>query len=317
MKPIAALLALLALAVGAAPAAAEQRLAVESAPVHRRRLRRRDRVELLRRGDEDLRAAACCARGQSITPAVEPSGKPFDLDVGPGPDGAPLVVYARAGDLFQFDPATRPRAAARRGQHARASRAARASTAPRSPSCARRQPQARSSTCARTATRAASRARASRRRSASRARAERRAACSSSTAPTSSRPAARGRCSTASPAASCAGSSASAAAARTSASSSRPASFGHSIFFARTNDGSGQGNNLFRFDLRSRKLFSARGTSRAMSLTWRGDRFLMSRDTTAARAPDGDPLPADCELVLTDPHRVHARVAADQRRTRP
>ena len=47
MKPLAALLALLALAAGAAPAAAEQRLATESAPLHRRRLRRRDRVELL------------------------------------------------------------------------------------------------------------------------------------------------------------------------------------------------------------------------------------------------------------------------------
>ena len=32
MKPLAALIALLALALGAAPAAAEQRLAVESAP---------------------------------------------------------------------------------------------------------------------------------------------------------------------------------------------------------------------------------------------------------------------------------------------
>jgi hypothetical protein len=44
--------------------------------------------------------------GQAITPAIATSPTPVDLDVGPGPDGAPLVVYARAGDLFQYDPAT-------------------------------------------------------------------------------------------------------------------------------------------------------------------------------------------------------------------
>ena len=38
-----------------------------------------------------------------------------------------------------------------------------------------------------------------------------------------------------------------------------PSVVGRSVFFARTNDGSGQGNNLFRFDLRTKKLFSARG----------------------------------------------------------
>ena len=40
------------------------------------------------------------------TAAVARSGEPFDLDVGPGPDGEPLVVYSRRGDIFQFDPAT-------------------------------------------------------------------------------------------------------------------------------------------------------------------------------------------------------------------
>ena len=40
------------------------------------------------------------------TAAVARSTEPFDLDVGPGPNGAPLVVYSRRGDLFQFDPAT-------------------------------------------------------------------------------------------------------------------------------------------------------------------------------------------------------------------
>ena len=86
-----------------------------------------------------------------------------------------------------------------------------------------------------------------------------------------------------------------------------PTVFGRSIFFGRTNDGSGQGNHFFRYDLRSRKLFAARGTSRARSLTWRGDRFLMSRAT----ATDAT------ELLLTDPIRFTRASRADQRRTRP
>ena len=74
--------------------------------LHRGRLRRRDRLELLRRGREDLLACGCCAPASRSTPAVAASAKPFDLDVGPGPDGAPVVVYSRAGDIFQYDPAT-------------------------------------------------------------------------------------------------------------------------------------------------------------------------------------------------------------------
>jgi hypothetical protein len=123
-----------------------------------------------------------------VQPAVAPSPEAFDLDVGPGPDGAPLVVYARAGDLY----------------------------------------------------------------------------------------------------------------------------------FGRTNDGSGQGNRFFRYDLRSRKLSSARGTSRALSLTWRGDRFLISRDSNGCECPPGaDPTAtASCELLLTDPIRF-TRASRDVRRTRP
>jgi len=60
MRPIAALIALLALALGAAPAAAE-RLAVESAPF-------------------TADAYGDLIAGQPIAPPVEPSGKPFDLD---------------------------------------------------------------------------------------------------------------------------------------------------------------------------------------------------------------------------------------------
>ena len=86
-----------------------------------------------------------------------------------------------------------------------------------------------------------------------------------------------------------------------------PTVSGRSIYFARTNNGSGQGNNLFRLDLRTRKLFAARGTSRALSLTWRGDRFLMSRATATRRH----------RAPVTDPIRFTRASRADQRRTRP
>jgi hypothetical protein len=105
MKPIAALLALVALAVGAAPAAAQERVAVESAPFTADAY-----GDVIAWSSYDAVAQRYSLRllraGQPVTPAVEPSRKPFDLDVGPGPDGAPLVVYARAGDIFQYEPAT-------------------------------------------------------------------------------------------------------------------------------------------------------------------------------------------------------------------
>ena len=52
---------------------------------------------------------------------------------------------------------------------------------------------------------------------------------------------------------------------------------GRDVYFGRTNEGSGQGNRFFRYDLRSHRLASARGTSRAHTLTWRGARFLAER----------------------------------------
>ena len=78
-----------------------------------------------------------------------------------------------------------------------------------------------------------------------------------------------------------------------------PTVSGRNLYFARTNDGSGQGNNLFRLNLRTHKLFAARGTSRALSVTWRGDRFLMSRGTNDGR----DRAPGD------RPDPLHARLA--------
>ena len=89
-----------------------------------------------------------------------------------------------------------------------------------------------------------------------------------------------------------------------------PSVVGRSVFFARTNDGSGQGNNLFRLDLRTKKLFAARGTSRAESVTWLGDRFLMSRNSGGCIGPPGmDPTATPtCALVITDPPVVQEGV---------
>jgi hypothetical protein len=87
-----------------------------------------------------------------------------------------------------------------------------------------------------------------------------------------------------------------------------PSVEGRSLYFARTNEGSGTGNKLFRYDLRTRKLFSARGTSHAKSVTWRGDRFLMSR---TLRSSESD------ELVLTEPVVFTKASKSDRRKTRP
>ena len=216
MKPIAALVALLALALGAAPAAAEERLAVESAPFTADAYGDVIAWSSYDAGGEDLLAAAAARRAAASTPAVETSGKPFDLDVGPGPDGAPLVVYARHGDLFQFDPATgleQPLAEVNtKGIES-------------SPSLHRialafvRQVHRKPVVYLRKGgdTRRQPRPRFKETLAVDGARAERARPVRRPTAPTSSRAAARGRRSTASPAASCAASSMSAAAARTSA----------------------------------------------------------------------------------------------------
>ena len=316
MKPIGALFALLALALGAGPAAAEERLAVEKAPFTADAY-----GDVIAWSSYDPAAKAYSLRllrgGQPVTPPVEPSAKPFDLDVGPGPGGAPLVVFARNGDLFQFDPATgleQPLAEVNTKAIESAPSLHRSALAfvrqvHRKPMVylreggdTRRQPRPRFKktlsvdglelsarglfvtyrtdivpTCCTRAT--LYRVAGGRLRR---------------VFFVGSGGANLGRIVT-------------------------PTVFGRSLYFGRTNDGSGQGNNLFRFDLRSRRLFSARGTSRAMSLTWRGDRFLMARDTNGcAGALAGDPLPAaTCELVVTGPIRFRRASRADQRRTRP
>lgn len=302
MKPIAALIALLALALGAAPAAADERLAVESAPFTADAY-----GDVIAWSSYDPALKTYSLRllrgGQPITPAVEPSSKAFDLDVGPGPDGAPLVVYARAGDLFQFDPATGlEQPLAEVNTHAIESspsihRSALAFVRDvhrkpvvylRKDGNTRRQPRPRFKhtlevdglelssrgvfvtyrtdivpTCCTRAT--LYRVVGGRLRH---------------VFAVGSGGANFGQIVT-------------------------PTVFGRNVYFGRTNNGSGQGNNLFRYDLGSRKLFAARGTSRALSLTWRGDRFLMSRSGNG------------CELLLTDPTHFTRASHADQRRTRP
>ena len=41
--------------------------------------------------------------GRATRPTVAPSDTPFDADVGPGPDGRPLVVFARDGVVLDTD----------------------------------------------------------------------------------------------------------------------------------------------------------------------------------------------------------------------
>ncbi|MEO8688665.1 MAG: hypothetical protein ABI611_10650 [Solirubrobacteraceae bacterium] len=316
MKPIAALIALLALALGAAPAAADERLAVESAPFTADAF-----GDVIAWSSYDPALKTYSLRllrgGQPITPAVEPSSKAFDLDVGPGPDGAPLVVYARAGDLFQFDPATGlEQPLAEVNTHAIESspsihRSALAFVRDvhrkpvvylRKDGNTRRQPRPRFKhtlevdglelssrgvfvtyrtdivpTCCTRAT--LYRVIGGRLRH---------------VFAVGSGGANFGQIVT-------------------------PTVFGRNVYFGRTNNGSGQGNNLFRYDLGSRKLFAARGTSRALSLTWRGDRFLMSRSGNGCEVPLGaaPTTPPSCELLLKDPTHFTRASHADQRRTRP
>ena len=69
---------------------------------------------------------------------------------------------------------------------------------------------------------------------------------------------------------------------------SRRPSSGRSIFFGRTNQGSGQGNRLFRLrpPLAASLFAGARRRAARTALTWRGDRFLLSRTAlTGGRPP--------------------------------
>ena len=316
MKAIAALIVLLALATGAAPAAAEERLAVESAPFSADAY-----GDVIAWSSYDAATKTYRLRllraGLLVEPAVASSPAAFDLDVGPGPDGAPLVVYARAGDLFQYDPATgleQPLAEVNtRGVE-------------RSPSIyrdalgfvrdvhrrpvvylrkggdTRRQPRPRYKRTLRVDGLELS---------------------------------ARGlfviyrtdivpTCCTRATLYRVIGGRLRHVFVVGSGGANfgqivSPTVFGRSIYFGRTNDGSGQGNRFFRYDLRSRKLSAARGTSQARSLTWLGDRFLMSRDSNGCEVPqDAAPtVPPSCELLLTDPIRFTRASRADIRRTRP
>jgi hypothetical protein len=316
MKPIAALIALLALALGAAPAAAEERLAVELAPFTADAY-----GDVIAWSSYDGGAKAYRLRllrdGRPVEPVVATSSTPFDLDVGPGPDGAPLVVYARAGDLFQYDPATgleQPLAEVNTPNVERSPSIHRSALGfvrrvhgrpavyVRKDGDTRRQPRPRYRH-----TLAVDGLELSARGLFVTYRTDIvRTCCTRATLyrvvggrlrhvfAVGSGGANFGQIVT-------------------------PTVFGPNVFFGRTNNGSGQGNRLFRYDVRSRKLFSARGTSRAVSLTWRGDRFLMSRNSAGCQgAPDIDPTATrSCELVLTDPTRFTRAARADQRRTRP
>ena len=240
-----------------------------------------------------------------MAPAVAASAKALDLDVGPGPDGAPVVVYSRAGDIFQYDPATgleQPlaevnTAGVERDPSIHRSALGFVREVRRKPVVylrrdgnTRRQPRPRfKETLGVDGLELSARGLFVTYRT--------------DIVPT---------CCTRATLYRVAGGKLHHVFYVSSGGANfgqivSPFVFRRSIFFGRTNQGSGQGNRFFRYDLRSRKLFAARGTSRALSLTWRGDRFLMSRAT----ATDAS------ELLLTDPIRFTRATRADQRRTRP
>ena len=319
MKPLAVLLTLLALAAGAAPAAAEQRLATESAPFTADAY-----GDVIAWSSYDPAAKTYALRvlrgGAAVdTAAVARSGEPFDLDVGPGPDGKPLVVYSRRGDIFQFDPATgaeQPLAEVNtKGTEVHPSINRKALAFVRTPRTRKARPTLYL-------------------RKGGDTRKQPRPKFKETLAIEDVELSDRGlfvvyrtdivpSCCTR------------AVLYRVDGKKLRrlfyvgsgganfgqlvtPSVVGRSVFFARTNDGSGQGNNLFRLDLRTKKLFAARGTSRAESVTWLGDRFLMSRNSGGCIGPPGmDPTATPtCALVITDPPAFKKASKADQRKTR-
>jgi hypothetical protein len=320
MKPLAAVIALLAALAVAAPAAAAQRLATEAAPFTADA--DGDVIDWSSYDTASKTYRLRVTRGGAAvdTAAVAPSPDPFDLDVGPGPGGVPLVVYSRRGDLFQFDPASRleqPLAEVNtKGTEVHPSirrnalafvrtlrgRKARPTLYLRKDGNTRKQPRPRfKETLAIEDVELSDRGLF--------------VVYRTDIVPT---------CCTR------------AVLYRVDGRQLRhifyvgsgganfgqlvtPSVAGRSVFFARTNDGSGQGNTLFRYDLRTKKLFAARGTSRAESVTWRGDRFLMSRNSRGCIGPpDMDPTAAPtCELLLTDPPAFKRASKADRRKTRP
>jgi hypothetical protein len=308
MKPLAALVAVLALAAGAAPAAAEQRLATEASPFTADAY-----GDVIAWSAYDAASKTYALRvlrdGAPVaTSAVAPSAQPFDLDVGPGPDGAPLVVYSRRGDIFQFDPAgglEQPLAEVNTpGTEVHPSidrdalafvrtlrgRKARPTLYLRKGGDTRKQPRPRfKRTLAIEDVELSDRGLF--------------VVYRTDIVPTC--------CTTA-------------VLYRVAGKRLRhvfrvgsgganfgqlvtPSVVGRSVYFARTNEGSGQGNELFRYDLKTKRLFSARGTSHAKSVTWLGDRFLMSRTLRSTEA---------CELVVGDPVAWRKASKADRRKTR-
>lgn len=253
--------------------------------------------------------------GRPIAVNVAPSRAPFDLDVGPGPDGRPLVVYARAGDLFQFDGATESplaevnsslresRPSIHRNALAFARQRGRRDTPTlyeRSGGDTKRQLRPRAAAGLEGVELSARGLFAVWRET------QARRCCSQAVLyrvrgsrlehifRVGSGGANFGRLLS-------------------------PSVAGSSVYFGRVNDGSGQGQAFFRFDLGSRRLSSVRGTREANTLTWLGDRFLLSRTSGGecfSRLGD-PPQSSRCKLVLTDPVSFGPASAADVRNTRP
>jgi hypothetical protein len=322
MKPLVTLLTLLALAAGATPAAAaaEQRLATESAS-----FTADTSGDVIAWSSYDAASKTYALRvlrgGAPVdTAAVAASKQPFDLDVGPGPGGAPLVVYSRKGDLFQFDPTTRleqplaevntpgnevhPSIDGAALAFVRTARGHKAKPALYLRKGGDTRKQARPKfkrTLAIEDVELSGRGLFAVYRTDIVPTCCTRAVLYRVTAKTLHRVFAVG------------------SGGANFGQLVTPSVFGRSIYFARTNEGSGQGNNLFRYDLRTKALSSARGTSRAESVTWVGDRFLMSRNTAGCFGPPGmDPTATPtCELLLTDPVVWKRASKADRRKTRP
>jgi hypothetical protein len=311
MKPLAALLALLALLVATPAAAAEQRLASEARPFVADAY-----GDVIAWSGYDPAARVYRLRvsraGVVTTPAVDASPTVLDLDVGPGPDGAPLVVYSRRGDIFQYDPASgleQPLAEVNTPGtelHPSIHRSAlgfvrRVSGKPvlyrRAGGDTKRQPRPRfKRTLAIEDVELSGRGLFV----VYRTDIPQGSCCTSATLyrvrgkklrhvfVVGSGGANFGQLLT-------------------------PAISGRSVYFARTNEGSGTGNRFFRFDLGTRRLFAARGTSRAVSVTpLPGNRLLLSRETfPGGGAPEGG------ELLVTDPIAYTRAPRTDARRTRP
>jgi hypothetical protein len=318
MKPIAALIAVcaLALALAAAPARAAQRLATEAAPFNADAY-----GDVVAWSAYDRAAGVYRLRllvdGKPVAPAVTPAAKDLDVDVGPGPDGAPLVVYARLGDLFQYDPATgreQPLAEVNTPGIERTPSIHRDALGfvrevhgrpvvyLRRDGTTRRQPHPRyRRTLGVESVELGSRGLF--------------VVYRTDIVPTC--------CSRATLYRIVGGRLRHIFAAPSGGANLglivSPSLLGRNVYFGRTNEGSGQGNRFFRYDLRSRRLYSARGTRLAHTLTWRGDRFLESRIAGGCQgAPGDDPTAtATCELLLTDPIHFRPAARADVRRTRP